>query len=139
MSAETKQLSFDQYMEAPDTRFDEVETPRGIVKIGSVSSADILEWFDENDDPVKKHFAGLRLVVKSIVNPDGSRVSEGQREAAVLALSKHDSLENGRLSHACLVLNGLRVKTGKGALVKNDLSETLSGVSPTGSPSPLAT
>ena len=97
MSAETKQLSFDQYMEAPDTRFDEIETPRGIVKVGSVSSADILTWFDENDDPVKKHFAGLRLVVKSIVNPDGSRVPEEQREAAVVALSKHDSLENGRL------------------------------------------
>lgn len=133
MSAETKQLSFDQYTETPDTRFDEIETPRGIVKIGSVSSADILAWFDENDDPVKKHFAGLRLVVKSVVNPDGSRVPEDQREAAVVALAKHDSLENGRLAHACLVLNGLRVKT-KGALVKNDQSEALSGVSPTGSP-----
>jgi hypothetical protein len=139
MSAETRQLSFDQYMEAPDTRFDEIETPRGIVKVGSVSSADILTWFDENDDPVKKHFAGLRLVVKSIVNPDGSRVPEEQREAAVVALSKHDSLENGRLAHACLVLNGLRVKTSKGALVKNDSSEALSGVSPTDSPLPLTT
>jgi hypothetical protein len=138
MSNEKKQLSFAEYLETPDTRFDEVETSRGILKLGSVSSADILEWFDENDDPVKKRFAGLRLVVKSIVNPDGSRIPEEEREAAVQAIAKHDSFENGRLSAACLVLNGLRAKVGKGALVKNDQSEVPSGASPIASPAPPA-
>jgi hypothetical protein len=133
---EKQQLSFSEFIETPDTRYDEVETPRGIIKLGSVSSADILEWFDENDDPIKKRFAGLRLVVKSIVNPDGSRIPEDQREAAVAALAKHDSFENGRLAQACLVLNGLRAKMGKGALVKNDQSEVPSGASPTDSPLP---
>jgi len=126
---EKQQLSFAQYIETPDTRFDEVETARGIIKIGSVSSADILEWLDENEDPVKKRFAGLRLVAKSIINPDGSRIPEDQREAAVDALQKHDSFENGRLAHAALVLNGLRVKKDQGALVKNDQSEVPSGAS----------
>jgi hypothetical protein len=141
--SEKKQLSFDEYIAAEDTRYDEVETKTGIMKLGSVSSKDILEWFDENNDPVKKRFAGLRLVVKSIINPDGSRIPEDQREAAVAKLAEHDSFENGRLSQACLALNGLRVKKPdeKGALVKdpNGSSEAPSGASPTGSPLPQAT
>jgi hypothetical protein len=135
-------LNFEELIKKPGSRTQVLETPDGDVTVGSVSSADILEWFDENADPVKKHFAGLRLLVKSFINPDGTRVGAGLsgqelvdvREAAVQALSGRDALENGKLVNACLILNGVKAKPKDAT--KNDSSETPSDVSLTDSPSP---
>jgi hypothetical protein len=138
-----KVLSFDEFLAEPDIRYEDVEIgggaiggkKRGILKIGSVSSADILEWFEENENPATKKFAGLRLAVKSIVNPDGSRIPADKREAAVTRLSEHDAMENGLLVNRCLMLNGLRSRP-KGELVKNESSETPQDVSHIVSPLP---
>lgn len=137
-----KFLSVDELLAKDDTRYDVVETPHGLIKIGSASSRDILDWFDENNDPEKKRFAGLRLLVKCIINPDGSRIPEEQREAYVTVFANRDSFENGRLASACLVLNGLKPKPKPDTVaepVPNASSEAPTGVSPTDSPSPQAT
>jgi hypothetical protein len=111
-------LNFDDLVAEPDTRYDTVKTPRGSVRLGSVSSADILEWMDDNEDKVRGVFSGLRLLVKTIVNADGKRIGDGLPDAerlkaqaeALERLKKRDSVENGKLVQACLVLNGLRAK-----------------------------
>lgn len=130
MSDAKKQLSFDEYSESEGVRFDEIPTSRGVVKVGSVSSADILEWFDENEDPKLKKFAGLRLLAKSFINPDGSRIPKENREAAVAKFSQHDAVENGKLVKACLELNGLRQKAAQSP---NASGEAPTDASPTGS------
>lgn len=117
-----KVLSFDEYVETPDVRYDEVETARGLVKLGTVSSDDILEWLGENDKPENSKDAGLRLLIKSIVNPDGSRIAVAQREAALVAIRQQDALQNGKLVKAALELNGVTQKAAANA--KNDSSGT---------------
>lgn len=142
---DVKVLSWDEFMADPDIRYDEVELPkgRGLIKLGSVSSGDILDWFDDNESPDKevRRFAGLRLVVKSIVLPDGSRIPKDQHAAKLAQLKGRDSTENGRLVKACLVLNGLRLKNkGPETTLPNGSSEAASsptsGDSPTASPLP---
>ncbi len=145
MTVEKKILSFDDLIADADIKTDDVETPRGLVKIGTLCSADILEWFTENDDPELRKLAGLRLLVKSIINPDGKRIGADAkdaadlkqiREVAVQALMRRDSRENNVLIRRALELNGLRAAV-QGPLVteKNDSSETKSVVSPIASPS----
>jgi hypothetical protein len=72
--SDKKVISFDEYVADDDITVEEVETKRGtIVKMGSCSSADILEWFEENDavledgkpDHDKRKFKGLRLIVRA--------------------------------------------------------------------------
>ncbi len=137
---EKKQLSFDELVADADMQFADIETLRGVVKLGTVSSADILEWFDENEDKEKRTLSGLRLLVKCIVNPDGSRIGDDakdaddkklKREVAVQAMARRDSKENGQLVKAVLELNGLKVK--KNDDVKNVSSETPSAASLTAS------
>jgi hypothetical protein len=130
-----KVLSFDEYLETPDVRYTEVETARGVVKLGSVSSDDILEWLEENDKVSNSKNAGLRLLVKSIINPDGSRIPKSKREDAAAALRKQDAFQNGKLVKAALDLNGVTSRTS-GDSAKNDSSGTLSGDGRSAQPEP---
>ncbi len=132
--SDKKVLSFDEYVETPDVRFDEVETARGIVKLGTVSSDDILEWLEENDKPANSKDAGLRLLIKSIVNEDGSRIAVANREAALVAIRKQDALQNGRLVKAALELNGVRQKAAADA--KNGSSGTQESAGDSALPEP---
>lgn len=143
--SDKKVLSFDEYVADDDVTLEPVETKRGLLNIGSCSSAEILEWFEENDatfedgrpDNEKRKFKGLRLVVRCIINADGTRISKEMRPSAIAALKNHDQRENGRLMAAAFRVNGLRVTAVPAAeKTPNDSSETASGVSPIASPSP---
>lgn len=133
-------LSFDELVSEPDTQYEEVKFGRGTVRIGSVSSKEILQWFDDNEDKVRGQYSGLRLAIKSIVNPDGKRIGEGlpdaerqeAQEAALLKLLARNARDNGRLVAACLVLNGVRPK-GKSPNVSSEAPST--DASPSESPS----
>lgn len=141
MSGEAKTLSFDELVEAPSTLYDEVKTKVGVVRIGSLSSLDVMDWMDENVDKVKGRFSGLRLLARSIVNPDGSRIGDGMTDdekrvaidAAVEKLKKRDSTDNGNLIEAALLLNGLRKKKVEAPFVDGEAQAT--DASPSGSPS----
>jgi hypothetical protein len=138
-------ISFDEYTADSGFRYENVEMLDGrTVRVGSVSSADIIRWFEENDDPILRKFSGLRLLAKCWINPDGTRIGDGllgaareaMREAAVERLKLGDSRENGRLVARCLEMNGLRV-VRKGAPLPNDSSEApqpTTGASPIDSP-----
>src|SRR5262245_56354749 len=41
-----------------------------VIRIKSVSAGDMIEWSEANDGPAKRT-AGLRLIVKSVVDADG--------------------------------------------------------------------
>lgn len=126
--AKVKRLSFDEYVDTPDVRYENVPTERGELQLGSVTSDDILEWLDENDDPKKKKDAGLRLLVKCVVNPDGTRIPKDKHEGAVKRLRQQDALANGKLVKVALELNGVRAKAASDA--KNDSSGTLTADGP---------
>lgn len=131
--ATTKQLSADDLAADDDIRTEDVPIGRGFVKIGSVCSADIVEWIEENEDKVKGRFAGLRLLAKSIINPDGTRIPEDQRDDYVERLKTQDNMRNGKLVDAALRINGV---IGRGAAPKNDSGATAGDGSPSASASP---
>lgn len=116
-----KKLSFEELVEESellkDATIEDVETKRGIVSLASSSSEAILSWFEENDatnpdgtpDNETRKYKGLRLIVRSIVNPDGSRLPKERWKGAVELLRRRDSRENGQLMATAFRVNGLRV------------------------------
>jgi hypothetical protein len=141
--SEAKVISFDDYVDNPDSdvNFIMVPTRRGELKIAEATSEGILEWFQENDaelpdgtpDKERRKFRGLRLVVRCIVNPDGSRIPRESYIEALERLKKGSTRDNGKLVEAAFRVNNLMVQP-KGPARKNELSES-SGASPTVSPS----
>jgi hypothetical protein len=92
----------------------------------------MIEWIEQNDDPAKKRYAGLRLLVKSIVDAEDRRIPHGQHEAAVEAFAQKDGKSNGRAIAAVLKLNGLGAARIADAL-KNASGEASTGASPSDS------
>lgn len=139
MSTEQKvAASFDEILGANDTKYDYVDAYGKTLRIGSLNSADMIEWLESNDDPAKKRFAGLRLLVKSLVNEAGDRLpgvgEPAKFEEYVKQFSNKDAKANGTVVQAVLKLNGLIKPEVVAAALKNDSSETSTGVSPTDSP-----
>ncbi len=144
MSDEKKVLTFGDLKTATGRHFATVEAYRGIVPIASLSSADLIEWLESNDDPTKKREAGLRLLVKSIVDKVYDEKDEvepvhlplDQREEYLTIFRAKDARENGKVIKKILELNGLDVKARSAE--KNESSETISAASPSDSPLPSA-
>jgi hypothetical protein len=128
-------LSFDDYLATEDVRTVDVKVPGGLIKLGSISTADALEWLEELNNEATKQFHGLRLLARCIVNPDGTRVTSGlsgvaRMEAldkAVVKLAQRDSVVNGVLCRTARILNKFVVDDKDLTPVtdaKNGLSET---------------
>jgi len=136
--SETKVFSFDELKSANGKHYDQVEAYGGQVAIGSLGSGDMLEWLETNDDPAAKKEAGLRLLVKSVVDPETKSHLPKDAAAEWLAIFREkDARENGKVIKAILKLNGLD-KAAKTLLddPKGDSSVATSGASPSASPSP---
>jgi len=124
-----KKLSFaelcDEAELLKDCRTEDVETARGIVTLASCSSQGILDWFAENEseDAETRKFKGLRLIVRCIINPDGTRVVNAKEDvaSAIALLKRRGAHENGRLLDVALRINGLTAT--KGPELKNVSSE----------------
>jgi hypothetical protein len=131
-------VTFDELTRNPDEDVDYVlvETKRGTVKVAVATSEGILDWLKENDseDKEQRRFKGIRLLVRCIVNPDGSRIEKENLPAAIEAFKRRSTKENGPLIDASFAVNGIVL--GK-APAKNEPGEapTASGGSPTDSPS----
>lgn len=126
-----KVFSFDEMLAVNDTKYDTVEVFGGIQRIGTLCSADMIEWIEDNDIPEKKREAGLRLLVKSLVDGDNNRVPVARREEFLEAYRNKDARSNGKIVRAALELNGLKTKAVE---LKNDSSEAPTGASPSGLP-----
>jgi len=95
--------------EVNNVKYDTVEAYGEIVRIGSVSSADMLEWVEGNSDPAKKKISGLRLLVKSVTDDSGERYSPNDYDEVVKDFAQKDAQENGKVLRKVLILNGFPV------------------------------
>lgn len=142
---EGKALSFADLRQESCTgkTFKEVPAYGGVVTIGTLSSAFMIEWLEDNDDPVKKRRAGLRLLVRSLVDPTTKEPAPPEQLDELLEVfSRKDSRENSKVIAAALELNGLRAKGQTTTTItpederKNGSSEAPTDASRTDSPSP---
>lgn len=92
-----------------NVKYDYVDAYGTTVRIGSVSSADMLEWVEGNQDPAKKKISGLRLLVKSVTDEEGTRYAKEDYDAVVEDFKNKDAQENGKVLAKVLILNGFPV------------------------------
>lgn len=99
--------------EINNVKYDYVEAYGQTIRIGSVSSADMLEWVEGNKDETKKKVSGLRLLVKSLTDEEGNRYRAEDYDAVVKDFSEKDAQENGKVIKTALILNGFPVPKDK--------------------------
>lgn len=124
--------TFAELEQANDTEYVEVEAFGKTLRLGSLNSADMMEWIEGNE--TEKKNAGVTLIVKSLVDKDGKRVPKEKFDELVAAFRNKSAKSNTKVITAALKLNGF----------ERDLSKNDSGVGatvalPTGLPSPSAT
>lgn len=121
--------SFDEIQGADDTEYAEVEAYGKIVRIGSLNSIDMIEWADAKAGDEGKMEAGLRLIVKSLVDADGNRVPEDKFEALLSSFRTKNARSNSKVISAALKLNGFESKpknpSGEGASAGSDTASPL--------------
>lgn len=88
--------------------------PKKKIRIGSVNAGDMIEWSEANEGEAKRT-AGLRLIVKSLVNAKGERIGS-DKDIPKLRVMRHNVTE--RIVKEILKLNGMSVK--QDAAAKND-------------------
>lgn len=107
MSEETIQ-SWDELLAVDDAEYVDVPVGKKIVRLGSLSSAEMLVWIRDQDDDEKAKTGGLVLVAKCIVDSDGKRI--GKLEDMIRLREKQPKTVK-RLVRAAIDLNELEVKT----------------------------
>jgi hypothetical protein len=109
-------LSFDEIEKVEDTSYKVIDVPewKGSIRIGSLNAEDMIDWVEANEGPAKRT-AGVRLIVKSLVDKDGKRIGTDQR---IQAMKKKDARVLNRLVAEILELNGLNDK--KATAEKNE-------------------
>lgn len=120
--------SLDDMLATPDVEYREVRMPEwgGVLYIGSVSAADVIDWQESSEGEAKKT-AGIRLIVKSLVNkeafegsPGGARIGSDKH----IAQLKQKAFKNiEKVVKQIIELNGMDAKgktTKMEADVKND-------------------
>jgi len=76
------------------------------IRIGSVNAGDMIEWSEANEGEAKRT-AGLRLVLKSLVDKTGKRIGV-PTDLPKLRTMRHNITE--RIVKEILKLNGMNVK-----------------------------
>lgn len=136
-----KVATFQDLERANDTEYATVDAYGVTVEIGSLSSEDLLEWTEDNEDPAKRKRAGLRLLVKSLVSRDEEgnpqRVTKENFDHMLRVMAGKSTNANNKVIDEALKLNGLG--KAKGQQIPNVSSEGVSEGSPTDSPSQQAT
>lgn len=104
-----KILSVDEMMAVEDIQYAEVEAFGGLVRIGSIDAGDMIEFVETNEGPGKRT-AGLRLIIKSLVDEDGKRI--GKDEHLQLWMRRSQKTCNAIVLEI-LKLNGLDADAAK--------------------------
>lgn len=98
--------SVDEMLAVTDVEFTTVNGWSGKVRIGSLTAGDMIEWTEANEGEAKRT-AGLRLIVKSLVNSKGERIGK-DNHIPLLRTKSHKVTED--IVKAILKLNGMEVK-----------------------------
>ena len=100
-----KVLSMEEMLAAPDVEYREVEAWGGLVRLGSLSAGEMIEFVEQNAaDEKQKRIAGIRMILRSMVNEQGERIG---KEEHVESLLKKDALTTNRLVEVVMDMNGL--------------------------------
>ena len=75
-------------------------------RIKSLTAGDMIEWSEANEGEAKRT-AGLRLIIKSLVDEDGKRIANDSH-LALFRKKSHKRTED--IVKAILKLNGMNVK-----------------------------
>lgn len=121
-------LSIDEVLSADDVKYLEYVVPEWSTKpirLGSLSAGDLIEFVEANEGPAKKT-AGLRLIIKSLVDGNGHRIG---KDSHLDAFKNKDARVCNRLAEVILELNGLGEKAQ--AAAKNASGEAATAASPT--------
>ena len=107
LKAETRKvMSIADITSAEDVEYAEIEAWGGIVRIGSLTADDFIEWQESNDSPAKRT-AGLRLIVKSLVDEQNNRIGTDKH---IELFKKKSVAMTEKVVAAIVKLNGLKVK-----------------------------
>jgi hypothetical protein len=98
-----KILSFEEMMAADDIEYVEVEAFGGIVRLGSIDAGDMIEFVETNEGPGKRT-AGLRMIIKSLVDAEGKRIGKDEH---LQQWMKRSQKTCNKLVDEILKLNGL--------------------------------
>lgn len=110
-----KILSVDEMMAAEDIQYAEVEAFGGTVRIGSIDAGQMIEFVESNEGPSKRT-AGLRMIIKSLVDAEGVRI--GKDEHLQLWMKRSQKTCNA-IVQKILELNGLDSDAAKKATAGN--------------------
>jgi hypothetical protein len=123
--SDKKILSVDEMLAADDVNYAEITAWGGTVRVGSLSAGDMLDFVDSNEGPAKRT-AGLRLIVKSLVDANGNRIGTDKH---LEGFKKKSATVTNRIVAEILKLNGLD-EAARDAL-KNASGEAATDASPT--------
>lgn len=145
--SESKKLSFDDLVDAElssaDWVTENISLKRGTMSVSNCSSESLLAWFEENaarkddgtPDTDRRRFRGLRLMIRSLLDADGSFAVKDAKAFSDDVMGKLErfkkmpSSENAKLVAAAMRVNGIDLE--------NDLKNLL-GVAKTPGASPIA-
>lgn len=107
-----KFFTFEDISSADGTRYDVVEAHGGSWRIGTLSTADVVDWVERRKDPNGKVDASMFMLARSLVfgDPESGPVTRVPDEKVVEVMAQFkakDDDENGKIVKACLKLNGM--------------------------------
>ncbi len=108
MADADKILSLDEILKSDEVEYDTVPGFKDgeIIRIGSLTAGDLIEWSEANEGEAKRT-AGLRLIVKSLVDADGNRIANDKH---IASFRKFNHKKTEEIVKAILKLNGLRTE-----------------------------
>jgi hypothetical protein len=95
--------SVEDMLAADDVEYALVDGWKGQIRIGSLTAGDMIEWNEANEGEAKRT-AGLRLIVKSLVNSTGKRIGT-EKHIPLLRAKSHKVIDH--IVREVLKLNGL--------------------------------
>jgi hypothetical protein len=104
--AAQKFLSLDALETVDDVKFDVIDIPEwgAPLRVASLSAEDLIVFTETNDGPAKRT-AGLRLIIKSVVDENGKRT--GDEKKHLPALQKRNATICNKVVERILILNGM--------------------------------
>lgn len=124
--AEQKYLSIQDIDSTDTTVYKDVPAWGGMVRLASLSADEMIDYVEGNEGPGQR-VAGIRLLVKSLVDDTGKRIG---KEEHVEIFKKKDTLTMSRLVGEAMELNGIQRPKAVVDAIKNASSEAQIGASP---------
>jgi hypothetical protein len=135
--AERKVVSLEEVLEKTPLAEKDVDVSRwlgegNVIPMRQVDAESMFEWAQENENPELMKHAGLRIMLRSLVKPDGSLYTEEERQHLHMRLRKHGAELVRYLSNESADLNGVSKKAQEER--KNGSGGAPTDASPTDSP-----